>query len=334
MSRRLQLVESEPVSSRTTTQRVSRGSSATPVEMDLESWFECYLADCEARGLSERTLEWYEDRGRRIVSEWRRAGVLYPDDLSRRSVSLLMTSLRRRRRHGKALSPQTLKGYWQIGKGFATFLIAEEALDRSNPFDQFGKPRVPEKSMWAPSREECAAMLKAPDRKTERGLRDALILQLLLDTGLRVSALVRITLSDLDFKQRHICVVEKGSKERTIPFGAQTHRWLRRYVVAAGLDERDPLFPGRNGGPMSRRSVDDIIKACALQARVRAGKVSAHDLRRAFAREFLRNGGDLESLRQLLGHSSYAMVKRYAELASEVVAETYRRASPGDRIHQ
>lgn len=97
-------------------------SSATPLDMDLESWFECYLADCEARGLSVRTLEWYEDRGRRIVSEWRRAGVLHPEELSRRSVSLLMTALRRRRRRGKALSPQTLKGYWQVGKGFATFL--------------------------------------------------------------------------------------------------------------------------------------------------------------------------------------------------------------------
>lgn len=186
--------------------------------------------------------------------------------------------------------------------------------------------------MWAPSRDECVAMLRAPDRKTERGLRDALILQLLLDTGLRVSALVRITVADIDFKQRHIWVVEKGSKERTVPFGAQTYRWLRRYVVAVGLEERDPLFPGQTSGPMSRRTVDDIIKECAHQAHVRDGKVSAHDLRRAFAREFLRNGGDLESLRQLLGHSSYAMVKRYAELASGVVAEKHRRASPGDHL--
>lgn len=325
MSRRLRLVEGQSAPWRT------RGAGTT-LEMGLEEWFECYLADCEARGLSERTLEWYEDRGRRIVSELQRAGVIHPDDLSRRSVSLLMSALRRRRHRGKSLSPQTLKGYWQVGKGFATFLIAEEAFEGSNPFDQFGKPRVPEKSMWAPSRDECVAMLKKPDRKTVRGLRDALVLQLLLDTGLRVSALARITLGDIDFKQRSIRVVEKGAKERIVPFGIQTHRWLRRYVIAAGLDDPDPLFPGRTGKPMARRTVDDIIKACAKRAGVRDGRASAHDLRRAFAREFLRNGGDLESLRQLLGHSSYAMVKRYAELASDVVAEAHARSAPGDHL--
>jgi hypothetical protein len=117
VSQPLRLIESEQAPSRAATQRVSGSSSATPVDMDLESWFECYLADCEARGLSVRTLEWYEDRGRRIVSEWRRAGVLHPEEVSRRSVSLLMTALRRRRRHGKALSPQTLKGLLASGQG-------------------------------------------------------------------------------------------------------------------------------------------------------------------------------------------------------------------------
>jgi site-specific recombinase XerD len=73
-------------------------------------------------------------------------------------------------------------------------------------------------------------------------------------------------------------------------------------------------------------------KACARAAGISDGHVSGHDLRRAFAREFIRNGGDLESLRQLLGHTSYAMVRRYAELAADAVAEAHGKASPGDRI--
>jgi len=73
-------------------------------------------------------------------------------------------------------------------------------------------------------------------------------------------------------------------------------------------------------------------KACGRIAGVREGRISAHDLRRAFAREFIRNGGDLESLRQLFGLTSYTMVRRYAELASDVVAETHEQASPGDRL--
>src|SRR5688572_28334269 len=140
------------------------------VELTLEPWFECYLADCEARGLTERTLEWYRDRGARILSLLRAAGVSFPNELSRRVVSELFGALRGVRCRGRPLAPQTIHGYWQVGKGFTTFLIAEEAHPGPNPFDEFGRPRVPEKSMWAPSAEECTAMLEIPDRRSVLGL--------------------------------------------------------------------------------------------------------------------------------------------------------------------
>jgi integrase/recombinase XerD len=158
------------------------------------------------------------------------------------------------------------------------------------------------------------------------------ILYLLLDTGLRISALAGIRVRDVDLQVRRIRVVEKGQRERIVPFGFQALRWLRRYLASAALEPDDYLLPGQAGNRLSRKRIDEVIKASAQAAGVREGRVSAHDLRRAFAREFIRNGGDLESLRQLLGHTSYAMVKRYAELASDLVAETHAKASPGDRV--
>jgi site-specific recombinase XerD len=158
------------------------------------------------------------------------------------------------------------------------------------------------------------------------------MLYVLMDTGMRVSALASIRVRDIDLIERRIRVIEKGGKERILPFGVQVQRWLRRYLVAAGLGVEEVLFPGYTGRPISRKRIDEVIKKCATRAGVREGRVSAHDLRRAFAREFLRNGGDMESLRQMLGHSSYAMVKRYAELAADVVASQHRRASPGDHL--
>jgi integrase/recombinase XerD len=260
------------------------------------------------------------------------AGICHPEELSRRTVSELFGTLRRVRHREVPLSPQTIRGYWQVGKGFATFLIAEGAHSGPNPFDEFGKPRVPEKVMWAPSADECAAMLRIPDRRRAQGLRDLVILYVLLDTGLRISALAGIRVRDIDLQVRRIRVVEKGRRERIVPFGFQALRWLRRYLASAPLEPDDYLLPGQAGNRLSRKRIDEGIKACAQAAGVREGRVSAHDLRRAFAREFIRNGGDLESLRQLLGHTSYAMVKRYAELASDVVAETHAKASPGDRV--
>jgi site-specific recombinase XerD len=302
------------------------------LELNLEAWLECYLADCEARGLSPRTLEWYRDRGSRMLGHLAAVGVEHPTDLTRKVVSELFGRLRRLQHRGKPLEPQTILGYWQLGKGFLTFLIGEGAHPSPNPFDQFGKPRVPEKAMWAPSAEECLTMLRIPDRRRVVGLRDLMILLLLLDTGMRVSALRGIRVRDNDLQDRRIRVIEKGLRERVIPFGFQVLRWLRRYIAAARLRQEDWLFPGRNGQPISRKRIDEIVKACAQASGVREGRVSAHDLRRAFAREFLRNGGDLESLRQLLGHSSYATVKRYAELAVDAVADKHRLASPGDHL--
>jgi site-specific recombinase XerD len=302
------------------------------LDLDLPAWFECYLADCQARGVTPRTYEWYSDRGSRMLSLLGAAGIRQPDDLTRRTVSELFGALRRVRHRGRPLSPQTIRGYWQVGKGFATFLIAEGAHSGPNPFDEFGKPRVPEKVMWAPSAEECAAMLRIPYRRRVQGLRDLVILYLLLDTGLRISALAGISVRDIDLQARRIRVVEKGQRERIVPFGFQALRWLRRYLASAALEPDDYLVPGQAGNRLSRKRIDEVIKACARAAGVREGRVSAHDLRRAFAREFIRNGGDLESLRQLLGHTSYAMVRRYAELAADVVAETHAKASPGDRV--
>jgi site-specific recombinase XerD len=302
------------------------------LDLDLAAWLECYLADCEARGISPRTLEWYRDRGQRIVGMFASMGVHKPSVVSRLAVSRLMAHVRSLERRGKPLEPQTVHGYWQVGKGFLTFLIAEGARERSNPFDEFGKPKVPEKAMWAPSADECLAMLKVPDRKTVRGLRDIVLLYLFVDTGMRLSAIRSVKVSNIDLANRKIRVVEKGGKERLLPFGVQTMRWLRRYLASSRLPLEEYLFPGYNRKPLSRKRIDEIIKRCASKAGVRSGKVSPHDFRRAFAREFLRNGGDLESLRQLLGHSSYAMVKRYAQLADDLVAEKHRKASPGDRL--
>jgi len=302
------------------------------LDLDLHAWFECYLADCEARGLSPRTLAWYRDRGRRVVAQLESMGVCAPQDLSRRAVSNLMGWVRTIEHRGRPLDSQTVLGYWQVGKGFVTFLRAEGAFEGPNPFDLFGKPRIREKAMWAPTAAECLAMLRVPNRRSVRGLRDLVMLYILMDTGMRVSALANISVRDIDLIERRIRVIEKGGKERILPFGVQVQRWLRRYLAAAGLGIDEFLFPGYTGRPISRKRIDEVIKKCAARGGVREGKVSAHDLRRAFAREFLRNGGDMESLRQMLGHSSYAMVKRYAELAADVVAGQHRRASPGDHL--
>lgn len=246
------------------------------LDLDLRAWFECYLADCEARGLSRRTIDWYRDRGRRLIAHLESIDIRRPADLNRRAVSILMSWIRSLEHRGRPLDSQTVLGYWQVGKAFVTFLRAEGAFEGPNPFDLFGKPRVREKAMWAPTAAQCLAMLKVPDRRKVRGLRDLVMLYLLMDTGIRVSALANIRVRNIDLIERRIRVLEKGEKERILPIGVQVQRWLRRYLVAAGLDVDGFLFPGYSGRPISRKRIDEVIKRCAAHGGVREGKVSAH----------------------------------------------------------
>jgi site-specific recombinase XerD len=130
------------------------------------------IPTAQARGVTARTIEWYRDRGGRIVEMFEQWGITQPEQLTRAVVSKFIGTVRRQQRNGRPLQPQTVLGYWQVGKGFVTFLIAEGVIAAPNPFDLFGKPRVPQNSMWAPSRDECVALLRIPDRRTVQGLRD------------------------------------------------------------------------------------------------------------------------------------------------------------------
>jgi site-specific recombinase XerD len=98
------------------------------------------------------------------------------------------------------------------------------------------------------------------------------ILLLMLETGIRVSALRGIRVEDVDLRDRRLRVIEKGRRERVVPFEFQAFRWLRRYLVAARLGEDSFLFPGRDGRPLSRKRIDEIVKACAAKAGVRRGR--------------------------------------------------------------
>ena len=171
------------------------------------------------------------------------------------------------------------------------------------------------------SEAQVEALLDAPDVATPLGLRDRTMLELMYASGLRVSELVGLKSVHLSLSDGALRVTGKGSKERLVPFGAEAHEWLRRYLAGArseilGKQISDALFVTARGGPMTRQMFWKLVKAHALRADVQV-PLSPHTLRHAFATHLLNHGADLRAVQMLLGHADISTTTIYTHVARE-----------------
>ncbi len=148
--------------------------------------------------------------------------------------------------------------------------------------------------------------------------------------------LTGIKLGDLWFDDGHVKVLGKGNRERVVPFGREVGRALSCYVNSARPEPARPhhdfLFLTREGMPLTKTFLQNLVKRCGARAGIEGIRVSPHSFRHTAAVTFLRNGGDAFSLQRLLGHSSLDMTRRYCELADVDVKRAHMSASPVDNL--
>ncbi len=297
-----------------------------------------YLLTCRSEGRSPRTVRWYDDKLRTFLA-WRgdvALAALQTSDV-RRFVAYLQeehqphaTRTRNRRRNRpERLAPQTVKGYVQVVKGFCSWL-EREGVSAVNPARRIRLPTVPKRVEPTLDAGAARRLLDGPDRRTWQGKRDAALLCLLMDVGLRLSELVAIDVERLDLGARTLVVRGKGAKERQVSWGDSTHATLVRWLHAHGASTSGPLFVSRLGGRLSAQEVYKLVRRYGRLAGVPA--LHPHALRHTFAVSYLRNGGDLFTLQKLLGHASLTMVRHYADLADADVLSAHARYSPLDAL--
>jgi integrase/recombinase XerD len=182
------------------------------------------------------------------------------------------------------------------------------------------------------SGEEVERLLAHPDRGTRTGLRDALLLALLYDCGLRVSELAALLLEQVDLESWLLRVRGKGDKERFVPFGEEARASLLAYLSRSrGLSPRaggnKHLFPGARGGHLTRQRAWQIVKAHLAGAGV-ARSVSPHTLRHSFATHLLDNGADLRAVQLLLGHADISTTQIYTHLSQERLRKVHAMHHP------
>jgi integrase/recombinase XerD len=213
------------------------------------------------------------------------------------------------------------------------FMVAEERL-RVNPMAKIEFSRVAEKKLPSPlNAHEITNLLRAPDRSTPYGVRDLAILELLYATGLRVSELMSLMVTDLNLDMGFLTVTAgKGNKQRVVPIGKPAWQAIESYLQIARptLAQRRKktdtgfVFLNRNGGPLSRISAWKLIKRYAIEAGIDKN-ISPHSMRHSFATHLLEGGANLRDVQLLLGHADISTTEIYTQINSKRLTEIYKK---------
>lgn len=227
--------------------------------------------------------------------------------------------------------PRTTARLLSSLRRFYHYLVRENVI-LADPTAQIHAPKLARALPQSLTEEQVERLLLAPDANTALGQRDRAMLETLYASGLRVSELVSLTVSQINLTAGVARVFGKGDKERIVPLGDEAVHWLTEYL----LDGRrrllvrktsDALFPTTRGGPMTRQAFWYNIKRYALVAGV-TQNLSPHTLRHAFATHLLNHGADLRTVQVLLGHTSLSTTQIYTHVARERLKNLHARHHP------
>jgi len=271
----------------------------------------------------------------------RRRADLTPADFDHQHIRAFLSELHRR---GNSRSSAARK--LAAIRAFGRYLRREGFVD-GDPASLVGTPKREVRLPAHLGEAEMSRLLEMPDASQPLGRRDRAILELFYASGLRLSELVGLDVSDVNLSSRVVRVMGKGRKERIVPFNRSTESALRAWLAdwdslapAAPADggargsarrlrapARLPLFLNYQGGRLSTRSVDRLVRRYVAACSTRFG-ISPHALRHSFATHLLERGADLRAIQELLGHARLSTTQRYTHLNAAQLLETYRKAHP------
>lgn len=215
---------------------------------------------------------------------------------------------------------------------FFGFLCREKDIE-VNPALKISAPRIGVSLPKSLSEADVEALLEAPNVELARGLRDRCMLEVLYATGLRVTELVSLRLTQLNARQGVVRVFGKGNKERLVPLGEEALDWLDRYLstgrpeLLTGKGVNDVLFPSNRGTALTRQAFWHAIKKYAHVAEIKV-PISPHTLRHAFATHLLNHGADLRVVQMLLGHSDISTTQIYTHVARQRLKDLHATHHP------
>ena len=293
----------------------------------LLNWLEAFLIDRKASGVADGTLRFYRQKIKLFMDYCdaqavKQIGQINPSFLRQYLLCLEECGHNAGGRHA---------AFRTISAFFLWYEDEVEPEGWSNPIRKVKAPRVPMEPLEPVSFETVNQLMKACPRNTFTGDRDAAILLCLLDTGTRANEFLSINLDDINQARGDILIRQgKGRKPRTVYFGKQSKRALRRYL-SNRRDDSSALWVTHPRFGSERLSYDGLREILNRRARdAGVDEPSLHDFRRAFALSMLRNRTDIFTLAKLMGHEGISVLQRYLKQTNMDTEEAHRRAGPVD----
>ena len=306
-----------------TRQRQRRILSAVTdyAENDYAKQFLNYLK--VEKGLSSNTLEAYRNDLSKLALFAQAQG----KDLTSLDRNDLVDLLADRKESGS--NDSSISRLTSVIKQFYKFLLAEGYLQR-DPASLIESRKTWQTLPRFLTPEDVERLLAQPDVQTPAGLRDKAMLEVLYASGLRVSELIRLRMSDIDLDHGVLTCLGKGTKQRRVPIGKSAIEYLNLYLTIRSKllqnKSSELLFVEASGGNISRQKFWKLIKEYGRQAKVEY--VTPHMLRHSFATVLLKNGADLRSVQLMLGHSDISTTQIYTHVTNETMNDAYKKFHP------
>ncbi|MDI6034621.1 site-specific tyrosine recombinase XerD [Flavobacterium sp. LB2P84] len=279
------------------------------------------------RGLSKNTIDNYSfDIERLCLFLTKNKIVVSPIKIGEETVQQFIYSV------AKEVNPRSQARIISGLKSFFSYLIFED-YRADNPLELIETPKTGRKLPDTLSVEEIDSLIFAIDLTTNEGERNRAMLETLYGCGLRVSELVSLKISDLFFEEGFIKITGKGNKQRFVPIGDLTQKYIQIYrntirthiTIQKGFE--DTLFLNRRGKQLTRAMIFTIIKSLAIKIDLNK-TISPHTLRHSFATHLLENGADLRSIQLMLGHESITTTEIYVHLDRKFLTQVLNSFHP------
>ena len=279
------------------------------------------------RGLSENSIESYGSDLKSLYSFIKKNHL--SDNLKKCDSDVIKKFIYEQ---SKINNPKTQSRRISGIRSFFDYLTFESYI-KINPSDLIETPKIGKKLPDSLSLNEIIKIINNIDLNHPQGIRNRAIIETLYASGLRVSELINLKLSNLFFKENLIKVFGKGNKQRLVPLGKFSKKYLKIYIEDQRSKSKtmknhsDTIFLNRNGHQLSRFMVFTIIKQLAIKSNIKK-KISPHTFRHSFATHLIENGADLRTIQKLLGHENIITTEIYTHLDTKHLKKIMKKFHP------
>ncbi|NMD42694.1 MAG: site-specific tyrosine recombinase XerD [Firmicutes bacterium] len=278
------------------------------------------------KGLARNTVDSYRRDLTIFFAFLEQQGIASPSKVNRNLITSYLLGLKEAGRASSTISRNVASI-----RSFFTFLVQEDLLEE-NPSQLVKAPRIEKKLPRVLTTKEVDRLLQQPRSDGQAGQRDKAMLELLYASGIRVTELVSLNLTDFSPEAGFLRCRGKGMKERIVPIGSVAVKCVCEYIGSSRQKmlkrrEEKALFLNHHGRRLTRQGFWKILKKYVRQSQLN-GEVTPHTLRHSFATHLIENGADLRSVQEMLGHSDISTPQIYTQITRRKIREVYDKTHP------